>query len=56
MIEIDDQILYNTKSKYLLIINVLIGKKLAMCNYELDSNEFSLSLLEKAYLKVYGGF
>lgn len=45
MIELDDQILYNTKRK-----------RLAMCNYELDTNEFSLSLLEKAYLKVYGGF
>ena len=26
-----------------------------MCHYERDLNEFSLAILEKAYLKVYGG-
>lgn len=26
-----------------------------MCRYEKDPNEFSLSLIEKAFLKLYGG-
>ena len=26
-----------------------------MCHYEKDAAEFSLSLLEKSFLKVYGG-
>jgi hypothetical protein len=40
---------------YLLIINIHIEKALSLCYYEKDPNEFSLALLEKAFIKVYGG-
>ena len=54
MVEIDDMILYNNKSK--LIIVYFIDKFTSMCHYEKDLNEFSLSLIEKAYKKVYGEY
>lgn len=34
---------------------LFIEKQVSMCYYEKDLSEFSLSLVEKAYLKVYGG-
>ena len=40
--------------KVTLLLN-WVDKFLSMCHYEKDINEFSLALLEKAYVKVYGG-
>ena len=43
IVELDDKLPFNPKSK-----------RQAMCYYERDASEFSLALIEKAYLKLYG--
>jgi hypothetical protein len=43
IVDLDDKLPFNTKSKHQ-----------AMCYYERDASEFSLALIEKAYLKFYG--
>lgn len=53
LVEIDDLVLYNNRSTRSFLI-IYLEKCISMCSYEKDSSEFALSLLEKAYLKVYG--
>ena len=44
----------STTAKVNYFSKLFLVKKTCQCMYELDENEFSLALIEKGFMKLYG--